>query len=300
MYIGEIAAVLVALCWALVSMFFAAAVKEVGSMIVNRVRLTLAVLLLALIHLLLVGSLVPLQAGLDRWFWLGTSGIIGLVLGDAVLLIALGLVGPRLATLTMASVPIISTLIAWVFLGEMLNMVEILGIVIAVAGISVVIMDRRNGGQTEKDRRRYALGILAGFGGALGQAVGLVLAKKGLEGNFPAISGVLIRMIIAMIVMWGHALLVGQVRCTITSVIRNHRAMKYTALGAVFGPVIGVWLSMVAVQSAYVGIASTLMALTPIIMLPIVRVVYKEQISKIAISGTLITLSGVAVILIFS
>jgi len=114
--IGEIAAVVTAFCWALSSIFFARAGDQVGSVIVNRMRLLFAVILLVVIHFILQGQLIPLNAGLDRWFWLGISGIVGLIIGDACLLQSYVLIGARIATLIMAIVPVISALLAWIFL----------------------------------------------------------------------------------------------------------------------------------------------------------------------------------------
>ncbi|MDR3576538.1 MAG: DMT family transporter [Anaerolineaceae bacterium] len=294
--IGEIAAVVTAICWALSSIFFARAGDQVGSVIVNRMRLFFAVILLVAAHFFIQGQVIPLNAGLDRWFWLAISGIVGLIFGDACLLQAYVLIGARISTLIMAIVPVISTLLAWIFLGEKLSVIEISGICVAVAGISLVILERNGDDHHPVDKRRYIIGVLCAFGGALGQAGGLVLAKKGLDNNFPALSGVVIRMLVAMSAMWIGTFFLKQARPTIQSVIDKRNALKFIILGSVVGPFIGVWMSLIAIQATYVGLASTLMALTPIIMLPIVRWVFKEKVSQRAVLGTFVSIIGVAVI----
>jgi len=294
--VGEIAAVITAFCWALSSIFFARAGDQVGSVIVNRMRLLFAVILLVATHFILQGQVIPLNAGLDRWFWLGISGIVGLIIGDACLLQAYVMIGARIATLIMAIVPVISTLLAWIFLGEKLSVIEISGICLAVTGISVVILERGSADPRHVNKRQYVLGVLCAFGGALGQAGGLVLAKKGLANDFPALSGVVIRMLVAMSAMWIGTFFLKQAGPTIQSVLEKRDALKYIILGSLVGPFIGVWMSLVAIQTTYVGLASTLMALTPIIMLPIVRWVFKEQVSQRAVVGTLVSIIGVAVI----
>ncbi len=294
--IGEIAAVVTAFCWALSSIFFARAGDQVGSVIVNRMRLLFAVILLVAIHFILQGQLIPLNAGLDRWFWLGISGIVGLIIGDACLLQSYVLIGARIATLIMAIVPVISTLLAWIFLGEKLSVMEISGICLAVTGISIVILEKTEGTHQPIQKRRYIIGVLCGFGGALGQAGGLVLAKRGLANDFPALSAVVIRMLVAMSAMWIGTFFLKQARPTIQCVLEKRDALKFILLGSVVGPVIGVWMSLVAIQTTYVGLASTLMALTPVIMLPIVRWVFKEQVSQRAVVGTFVSIIGVAVI----
>jgi drug/metabolite transporter (DMT)-like permease len=296
---GVIAALGTAFFWSLSSLFFTAAGKEVGSLRVNRIRLLFAVTLVMIAHWITEGSLLPVNAGWQRWAWLGLSGIVGLTLGDSFLFQAYVLIGARISTLLMAFAPVMGAVIAWIALGEHLSPLEIAGIVITVAGISIVILDGGNGSGDGKDRKRYLFGILFGLGGALGQAGGLVLAKEGLSGSFPAISGVAIRMLIAMITIWIITLVSGQIPETL-KVFKMPKALGNIAGGSIVGPFIGVWLSLVAVQLISVGVGSTLMALTPIIVLPISHYVYKEKVSSRAVIGTVVALVGVAVLTLFS
>ncbi len=293
---GEIAALLTAVCWTLSSVFFTIAGQGVGSVIVNRTRLLVATVLLLLTHLALTGRVLPLDAGPERWFWMALSGIVGLVLGDAFLLQAYVLIGARIAMLIMAIVPVISALMAWLFLGETLSLIQIGGIGVTVAGIALVVLEQGNGTKLPQDRRRFVLGILCGLGGALGQALGLILSKKGLEGGYTVLSGVVMRAVAATLVMWLITFLTRQAGNTLRQLRTHPQALKAVTAGAVVGPFIGVWLSLVAVQATYVGIASTLMALTPILLLPFASLVFKEQVSPRAILGTVTSLTGVALI----
>ena len=292
---GEIASLITAICWALTSIFFSTAGKQVGSLVVNRTRLVLAVIWLMLTHLALQGTILPVHATIDHWLWLGLSGIIGLVIGDALLFQAYVQIGPRITTLIMAIVPVISAVLAWGLLGEALNLIEITGICITVAGIAWVVSEKTSDASNH-DGHAHFTGILYALGGAMGQAFGLVLSKRGLSDNFPSISGVLIRMIVAMLVMWGITMLQGQIGSTVKSIRNNMPAMKSIIAGSVVGPFIGVWLSLVAVQLSPVGVASTLMALTPIMLLPFSHYVLKEKISLRAVAGTIGAITGVAII----
>jgi drug/metabolite transporter (DMT)-like permease len=292
---GAIAALMTSVCWAGSSIFFTLGGKEVGSVMVNRIRIVFALLLVMLAHQVTRGAPFPLDAGWDRWFWLGLSGMAGLVLGDSFMFQAYVLVGTRIGTLLMAFAPVIGALIAWVFLDEKLTPFQIGGIGLAITGIALVVLEKRNGGDSKHDLRRYILGMLCGLGGALGQASGLVLAKKGLAGNFPPISGVVIRMLIAMIAIWAVAVVFRQVGRTLQA-SKNRQALRPIVLGSVVGPFMGVWFSLIAVQLTLVGIASTLMAMTPILVLPLSKWVFKEEVTPRAIAGTVVALTGVAVI----
>jgi drug/metabolite transporter (DMT)-like permease len=295
---GEIAAILTAVCWGLSSIFFTSTSKKVGPVPVNRVRLLFAVPLIGVTHLVLTGQLLPLQAEPYRWLWFGLSGICGLVLGDTLLFTSYSLIGNRLGTLMMSTVPVISSLGAFFFLGETLDPRSFLGIIICVFGIGLVVMDRRigNGNGSSPEKRRFWLGILAGFGGAIGQAGGLVLAKQGLGGDFPTISGTLIRMLVAMLFIWAITIFMRQARQTLQKVFTSYKVVLNIFAGSFVGPFIGVWLSQIAIQNTYVGIASTLMALTPVFLLPVAKWYYKEDISSQAVFGTVIALVGVAII----
>ena len=212
---GEIAALATSFCWSFTSIQFTLAGQRIGSVVVNRARLVLAVLYLSLAHLLLQGELWPIHAEPFRWGWLGLSGTIGLVLGDSCLFQAFLLIGTRRAMLLMTLVPVISTLVAWGWLGETLHPVEMGAVLLTVSGIAWVVSERQPAqGASVESKGQYALGLLLGLGGALGQALGLVTAKQGLVGDFPSLSATLIRMVVAMAVIWLLTLARGRIGAT--------------------------------------------------------------------------------------
>ena len=296
-YLGEIAALGTSVCWTFTSIFFTLSGRRVGSLIVNQARLLLAVVFLSVTHLLLLGVLLPDQPGLYRWFWLGLSGVIGLVLGDGFLFQAFVLIGPRRSVLLMALVPIISILMGWLFLGETLSATEIVAIGLTVGGIAWVVSEGEANG-VQVDRRRYWLGILAGLGGALGQALGLVASKKGMVGGFSPLSATLMRMMVAAAVIWGFALLRGRAGQSMRALADRQASLAILG-GAIAGPFLGVWLSLIAVSLTQVGIAATLMALTPIFLLLPSQWIFKERISLQSVVGTAVAIVGVAIILLF-
>lgn len=293
--LGQLAALGTALSFAFTSTFFTLSGREVGSPLINRSRLLVGILLTLLLHWILMGNPFPADAEGERWFWLGLSGFIGLALGDAVLFQAFIIIGPRLSMLLMSFAPVLSVFIAWIALDEALSAIELLGIAMIVGGIVFVVMERGDA-RLNLTRRQYIIGILFGLGGAVGQAVGSVLTKVGLEDDFPALSGNVIRLSVAMLAIWGFTLLRGEVVSSFQRLRANPRATRFMIGGAVTGPFIGVWLSLIAVQETDVGIASALMGLTPIFLLPITYFVFKETISKQAIIGTVIAVVGTIVI----
>lgn len=293
-FIGELAALATSMTFAVNSAFFTVAGRKVGSVVVNRMRLVFALFFLIIAHVLFLGTLYPVEAGADRWLWLGLSGIVGLVLGDAFLFQAFVWVGPRISMLMMSLAPIIAAVTAWMFLGESLSLLKIMGIALTIGGLIWVILE--NNHYRNRENRNYLKGILFGLGGATGQALGLVLAKYGLGGSFSPLSGNFIRMATAMIVMWLITLVQGKGISTVKTVLTDNQALIYIAGGAFVGPFVGVSLSLLALQYADVGVASTLMALPPIFLLPVSHFFFQERFGWGAVVGTMVALSGVAVL----
>lgn len=291
---GLISALATAFCWSLTAIFFSGCGREIGSDVVNRSRLIFALIFISLTHLLLEGSLFPTGVEPFRWGWLALSSLLGLVLGDTFLFRAYVLIGPRFSMLMMSTVPIISTLMAWLFLGERLAAVEIAGICLTVAGIAWVVTER-GPEQTVVENKQYGLGLFFAFLGALGQASNLIAAKFGMVGDFPAISATSIRLLVALVILWAIAALRGQVRHTFRQ-WSNRQAFRLLLAGTIVGPFLGIWFSLIAVQLAPVGIAATLMALPPVILIPLGYLFYGERVSGRGFAGTIIALSGVALI----
>lgn len=300
-YTGELAALFTSVAWTFTSIFFTLSGRQVGSPVVNRTRLLLALLMVSLFHWATQGQLLPIDAAPSRWGWLGLSGLIGFVIGDALLFQAFVMIGPRLSMLLMSLNPAMGAVLAWFLLGETLRAIELLGMALAITGVAWVVTERRGNGASilpDVPMRYYVIGILFGLGGALGQASGLIASKKGLEGDFSALSGNLMRLIVSTSVIWLITLAQGQVRSGV-QILREHpRALYYIVGGAVAGPFLGVWMSLVAVQNANVGIASTLMSLSPVILLIPGHVLFDEAITRRAVLGTIIAMAGTAILLL--
>ena len=292
--IGELAALATSFFFALTSLIFASTGRSVGSQVTNRIRLIFALIYLAVLNFILFGEPLPLSAEPSRWIWLGLSGVIGLSLGDTFYFQSLVSVGPRLGSLLLSLAPIFGSIIAWVFFKETLTFLQITGIVIALAGIGWVVMSHEEPANTPHGdtKRGVFFGILAG----LGQAIGLVFSKQGMFGEFSPFQANVIRILAAVFFTWTWTIIAGKTGATVTAVRGKPGVMGLIALGALVGPLLGVSASLFAVQHAEIGVASTLMALPPVIVLPISYFVFKEKIGWQAIAGTILAIIGVAIL----
>jgi len=293
-YYGEFAALGTAICWSFTYVFFTLAVREIGPVALNRLRLAVALLFLVSVHLVVHHTPLPLHAEAIRWGWLTLSGIIGFAVADALLFRALYYLGAHRSSLMMALVPVMSTLLAWGIFAEILSPLQISSIFVTLAGILLVLW-RKQAEDSSQMAKRYLLGLLFALGAALAQSLRYILSKQGLSGGFSVLSTNLMQILAATVAVWLWALIRGQVRDTINA-FRNRRACWTLVGGAFTGPFLGVTLSLIALGNAPVGIVSTLMALPPVFLLPLSALVFKEPIRRRAIYGTILAIAGVALL----
>jgi len=293
-FFGEAAAMMAALSWATSSMIFSNISGKAGAQSVNRGRLLCSITCLTVLHWVIEGQPWPHATTPEQIGWLALSSVLGLVIGDAMLFQAFAILGARLSMLMMSSVPIMGATLAWFLFDEVLTPVQIGGVALGVGGILTVIMIRK-GRPANLNGRQYLVGILFGLGGAVGQVANLITAKYALIGGYSALSATWIRTLVAVVVMWGIAALSGRIRRTLVSCTAPD-VRGWLMLGAFVGPAMGVWLSMLAVQNANVGIASTLMATPPVLLIIYEGVVLRKPVGWQAALGTCMAFAGVAIL----
>jgi drug/metabolite transporter (DMT)-like permease len=292
-HMGEVAALATACCWVVTSIAFARAGQRIGSLSVNMIRLSMALPLLCLTTWILRGTPWPTDASSEAWGWLSISGIIGFVFGDMCLFRAFLLIGPRLSSLIMATSPLMAAVIGYGVLGETLGPLALLGMFLTIAGVAWAVADR-SGVASESQHR--GIGVLLAVGGALGQAAGLVLSKLGM-GDYDPFAATQIRVLAAI----GGWLLVFALTWrwrVLAAGLRDRRAMAAVSFGALFGPVLGVGLSLVAVQHANTGVAASIMSTTPILIIPVTVIVYRERVGLGGVLGAVIAVAGVVVLFV--
>lgn len=292
LFIGELSALLTAFLWSGTSMVFTEATTRVGSIQVNISRMILALLFLT-VTIALLGLDFDLSRGqLLNLTW---SGIIGLVLGDSFLFRAFKDIGARISMLVMSLVPAISALLGYVFLDETLTLLGGLGMLVTMAGVAVVVLERQPAAQAKY--RVTGRGLMFAILGALGQATGLIFAKFALnEAPLHGMVATAVRIAAAVALFLPAALLFRWYRNPVRIYARDRVALAYTTAGAILGPYLGITFSLVAIAHTKVAIATTIMALPPIIMLPLVHFFYREKLSLRAIGGAVIAVSGVALL----
>ncbi len=303
--LGHLAALGTAVCWAFSALAFAAAGRRIGILALNLIRLVIAFFLLSVAAWALRGSPLPLDASPHAWGWLGVSGLVGFVFGDLCLFQAYRLIGPRLSSLLLSLAPPLTALIGWLALGETLTGRDALGMALTVSGIAWAVGERHpqaapmvpaagSAEAAEPPARRPLAGVALGLGGALGQAGGLVLSKLGMGGYDP-VAATQVRAV-AGIAGYLLLLLVCRRWASVGAALRDRPALGNACAGAFFGPFLGVSLSLYAIRHTVAGVAASIMALQPVLVIPLVMLLHRERVGAGGIAGALVAVAGVALL----
>lgn len=296
-YLGELSAILAALCWTINSLSVERYGKGYSPWALNALTKVAGLVAVSLLALLLSGRIFPGATGW-QWAMLLFSGILGFSLGDGFYYAALQSLGARLTLLIYSVNPVLAAILSWIFLGETLKPPRVLGILLSVAGIMWVIyadMGQTKGkGSAEKSRSVSFKGLVFAALSTLGQAAGALLSKAGMASLDPIpaaqirlVGGVLgLGVLLTALGKWG----------SLPAPLREKDGRKVLGSNVLFGTLLGMVLSMLAIKTSPVAIASILMSLMPVMILPISAVFLKVKVRPREIWGALVTLLGVALL----
>ena len=307
-YVGEVISLVVAVSWTVTALFAEVGSKRLGSLQMNVIRMVLSLLMLGATLWWFTGSPVPLYADGKAWFWLSMSGFVGYLLGDYCLFNSYIWIGSRFGQLFMTLAPPTAAITGFFMLGETLSWNAWLGMMVTLTGIGISVLNK---GTSNKLSLKLPLkGVLFGIGAGVGQGVGLVLSKVGMtyyETSIPAgeemvadlmpFASTFIRAVTGAI---GFLCVMGfqrQFRTLATSV-RDFKGMNAAVWATITGPFIGVSLSLMAVQYTEAGIASTLMALTPVFIIWPAHFFFGQKVTFKEVIGACISVMGVSLFFI--
>lgn len=288
-YLGEFFALITALGWALSSLFFEVASKKADSISVNVVRLFMGIMFLGLFTFGERGMFLPLDSTLHNWKFLGISGVIGLFLGDFFLYESYVLIGARICMLFMTMTPLIVGLFGYLFLGETLTLVQIFAMVITCSGVLLVVLKPKDDGESGKKLSPKGIAFICIA--TIFEAIGIVFTKIGSSGYNPS-SSTQIRMICALGVFivfltvkryWGK----------IFHTVKDRKNLLLITGGTITATA-GITFLVAALNLGNAGVISTISSTSPIIIIPISYLVFKEKIKIKEILGACISVLGIA------
>lgn len=307
-YAGEIISLVVAVSWTVTALFAEVGSKRLGSLQMNVIRMVLSLLMLGATLWWFTGSPVPLYADGKAWFWLSMSGFVGYLLGDYCLFNSYIWIGSRFGQLFMTLAPPTAAITGFFMLGETLSWNAWLGMMVTLTGIGISVLNK---GTSNKLSLKLPLkGVLFGIGAGVGQGVGLVLSKVGMThygasipvgeemvADLMPFASTFIRAVTGAI---GFLCVMGFQRQfhTLATSVRDFKGMNAAVWATITGPFIGVSLSLMAVQYTEAGIASTLMALTPVFIIWPAHFFFGQKVTFKEVVGACISVMGVSLFFI--
>ena len=305
--LGETIALIVAVLWTTGALYGELATKRLGALPLNVIRMVLTLLMLGAALWFMVGHPYPYMADGETWMWLSLSGFMGFGFGDYCLFNSYQLIGSRFSQLFMTLAAPFAALSAWFLLGENMTMLGLVGMVVTLTGIGMSVMSKpQTEGHKHISVKLPIQGIIYGIGAALGQGVGLVLSKVGLEHYTDSttleagtssfmypVSGTMIRALTGLVCFLFLLIIKGKVG-KLSVAVRDGKGMKYALFATFLGPALGVSLSLLAVQYASAGVAQTLMSLTPVLIIWPSYIVFKTKVTAMEVFGAIIAVCGAA------
>lgn len=294
--IGELLALATALLWTLSSLAWTSAGRRIGALAVSFIRLVIAAVFMMAYCRVARGLWLPTDADRNTWLLMGASGFFGFFLCDICLFKSMLLLGPRLSLLLFSLSPPIAAIVSWVFINDELALRQWIAMVITLAGIVWVVLERPDGEGSFHSHSHRWRGVLLGVLAALANGIGMVLSKKGI-GHYDAMSATLIRAIVALP---GYVVLITLWRRwpAIVAGAKDLRAVGILTFGATVGPFIGVAISLMALSRAPTGVVATIIATMPVLVMPFTIILYREKVSLRALGGALVAIAGIAMLML--
>ena len=298
-YLGELISIGVAFSWTATALLSEFGSKRLGNLTLNVLRMALAIIFAMVMFWAALGAPLPAGITMEACGWMLLSGLVGYVIGDYCLFQCYIIIGSRYGQLFMTLAPLAAALMAWITLGQEMNGMSILAMIVTLAGISISVLGR---GEHHKVSLKLPLnGVLFAIAAALCQGIGLVLSKIGMDHYdttaTPAwvipFSANFLRCI-AGIIGFGILLYFREGLSPLREALHDRKGMAVATATTIFGPFVGVGFSLMAVQYTEAGIASTLMALTPIIIILPSYWLFQQKITWKAVVGAFISVIGVS------
>ncbi len=297
MYLSEIAALSAAVCWSFASLLAAGPVERLGSIAFNRIRMAVVAIML-IAYTSMIGTWGTIQSEHSTAIIL--SALTGIVLGDTALFVTMRRLGPRRTGILFATNAPMATFLGWAILGERLGWVELIGTLLVITGVMVAIFFGKKPSQVHKweaIKGSVFVGIAWGLLAASGQAVGSLIIKPALLDGADPVAVSAIRVALSAACLWAISWLP-------IAIVKPKGPMDWNIfLQILFGGLIAMGVGMTLLLYAFahgeIGIASSLSATAPVMMLPILWIKTKEPPASGAWVGAALVVVGTALIFSF-
>jgi drug/metabolite transporter (DMT)-like permease len=225
------------------------------------------------------------------------SGVIGIALGDTAYFQSVQKLGARRALMLFTLAPPIAALIALVFLGERLDLITWVGILLTAGGVMWVVTENAQGGEKVQIKKEDLVpGILFGAFAALCQASGVVMTRSVLTNTaLTTLQSTIVRLAPALLALLAIIRFSGNRTDRLAAIMGDKKLMRLVFLSSFIGAYICLWLQQIAIENAPAGIAQTLLSTSPIFILPMMAL-RGEKVSLRAATGAAAAIFGITLV----
>ena len=301
-YVGELISIGVAFSWTATALLSEFGSKRMGNLTLNLMRMVITLVFSGFLFWVMGGTPLPAGASTEAYLWMMLSGLVGYVIGDFCLFQCYIIIGSKYGQLFMTLAPIAAAITAWITLGQEIRPQAMLAMLVTLTGIAISVLGR---GEGRKVSLKLPLaGVLFAIGAAVCQGVGLVLSEIGMNHYEASLTTDLAGWMlpfhanffrcVAGVIGFSLLMCFREGFKPLARGVRDRKGMTAAVATTIFGPFVGVGASLLAVQYTAAGIASTLMALTPIIIILPAWWLFKQPITAKSLLGALISVIGVS------
>lgn len=291
----EYLALLAAACWAFGSLLSAQAATHLGAFAFTRYRMLIAMLLLWTMALYSGGWQ---SLSINSMALLALSGSIGIFIGDTALFAAMNRLGPRRAGVLFASHALFSVFLAYFWLGETLWGFTLIGSSLLISGVMIAILFGKR--QTEQhhwesQQSGFASGVALGLLAALCQAISTLMLKSLMLTGIDAVAASAVRMSAGFILHFIIFLLGFKIARSYLPL--TGRIFLLVVINATLSMVLGMTFILQALKYGDAGMVAMLSSVSPVLVLPMLWLVYKRTPAWGAWVGALLTVLGTVLII---
>ncbi|WP_315781919.1 DMT family transporter [Bradyrhizobium sp. SZCCHNPS1003] len=289
MMLHDLAALAAAFSIAVSNIIAPSAVRQLGPVRFNAIRLAAA--LLSMLALVTLRGHWAAPPG-DQLLMLAASSLLGVVVADSCFYAALARLGPRLTAVVYASWAAFAAVLGYLLLGETLSTIKMTGVGCIVSGVWVAIVFRQPVAVAQEAHGSVGAGLLFGLAAALFAAAAVLMARPVMAAGLDPALATSIRAAIGL-----AALVALSVMPRFRSSFAVDRSVVMrSALSGVLGMGVGMTLVLFALTSRPVGIVSSLSSTTPVMILPLLWWSTGLRPAPAAWLGAVLAVSGVVAI----
>ena len=236
------------------------------------------------------------------------SGILGFGVGDYGLFRAFPILGSRLTmVMTQCLAAPIAAAIEWLWLGNGLSLGQVLAGTLILVGVGLALAPSET---SQVDKKHWKAGIMWGLMSAFGQGFGAVLSRKAgslvtegvtVDGLTAAYQRVLGGLAVMAVLLLLRKIKVRNGGSIATEIALTPASVKWLiamiVLNALCGPTLGVGAYQWAlnVNNLPAGIVLSIVALSPLVIIPFAMKFEGERPSLRSVLGSLIAVGGVII-----